>query len=428
MTAAPVRPQLWPEIRVLMLAAMAIFTYTIAIGILNSTDLVDFDQRRIVGHVHGGTLGWLTLAVFAAALWLFGEGRTVSDRERTLIRVLIGAAIISFAAYVYAFSTTYGNLRPTLGTASTIVIAGFFLWVLYRARLITLSVPHWGFLAALGTSIVGGVLGVLLGLELATGDNYLPDGGEDAHPATMVVGFLIPVALAMAEWAFFFPSPPKATRAGIIQMVFPFTGGVVLMLSLLLDVSPLAPIAILLEVVGVGIFIYRMWPSIRALHWAAMSPPLHGVVSAVAVIFVIGLAQYFIIRYDADFDNVPDNQLLALDHAQFIGAMTNAVFAMLLASTVVGRRAHGIHYFVFALVNIGLVGFAAGLLFDVTALKRIFAPIMGTGLLIGVVVYALGLLEIQLRQRQRPLPQPTEWAVASLCYPLHPTPARNPQR
>ncbi|MEX0782427.1 MAG: hypothetical protein WD557_07245 [Dehalococcoidia bacterium] len=401
MAAAPTRPQLWPEIRILVLAAMAIFTYTIIIGILNGTDLVDFDQRRILGHVHGGTLGWLTLAVFAAALWLFGEGRAVSPGERTLLRVLSGAAIISFAAYVYAFSTTYGNLRPVLGTASTIVIAGFFLWVLYRARLITLSVPHWGFLAALGTSIVGGVLGVLLGLELATGDNYLPDGGEDAHPATMVVGFLVPVALAMAEWALFFPSPPKATRAGIIQMVFPFAGGVVLMLSLLLDVTPLAPIAIILELIGLGIFVYRMWPSMRALNWDVMSPPLHGVVSAAAVIFVLGLAQYFIIRYDGDFDNVPSHQLLALDHVQFIGAMTNAVFAMLLAATVAGGRGKRLHYVVFAAVNIGLLGFAAGLLFDVTALKRIFAPIMGVGLLLGLVVYALALLEIEVGQRRR---------------------------
>src|SRR5688572_1991115 len=400
MAAAPTRPQLWPEIRVLVLAAMAFFTFTIVIGILNGTDLVEFDQRRILGHVHGGTLGWLTLSVFAAALWLFGDGRPVAPRERTLIRFLAGAAIISFVAYVYAFSTTYGNLRPILGTMSTAVIVGFFFWVLYRARGLTLSVPHLGFLAALGTSIVGGVLGILLGLELATGDNYLPDGGEDAHPATMVVGFLIPVALAMAEWAFFFPSPPKATRAGAIQMVFPFAGGVILMTSLLLDITPLAPIAILLEVVGVGIFIYRMWPCIRGLKWDVMSPPLHAVVSTIGIVFVIGLAQYFIIRYEADFDLVPEHQLLALDHTQFIGAMTNAVFAMLLAATVAGGRGTRLHYLVFLMVNVGLLGFAGGLLFDATALKRIFAPIMGVGLLIGLAVYALALLEIELRERR----------------------------
>lgn len=112
------------------------------------------------------------------------------------------------------------------------------------------------------------------------------------------------------------------------------------------------------------------------------------------------LAQYFIIRYEGDFDLVPEHQLLALDHSQFIGAMTNAVFAMLLAATVSTRRASRWHLLIFAAVNIGLVGFAAGLLFDVTALKRIFAPIMGVGLLIGLVVYALALFETEVGQRR----------------------------
>ena len=59
-------------------------------------------------------MGWLTLAVFAASLWLFGESRAAFDRERLFIRALIAVAIVSFAAYVAAFSLTYGNWRPIL--------------------------------------------------------------------------------------------------------------------------------------------------------------------------------------------------------------------------------------------------------------------------------------------------------------------------
>ena len=113
------RPVLWPEIRALLLAAMAVFTYTITIGILNGIDAIEFDQRRILGHVHGGTLGWLTLAVFAASLWLFGEGKPLTQRERMFARWLAVGAIVAFAAYVLAFSLTYGNWRPVLGTIST---------------------------------------------------------------------------------------------------------------------------------------------------------------------------------------------------------------------------------------------------------------------------------------------------------------------
>ncbi|MGI8925151.1 MAG: hypothetical protein ACR2HN_00725 [Tepidiformaceae bacterium] len=412
MTTAVSRPQLWPEIRVLILAAMAIFVYTIGIGILNGTDLVDFDQRRILGHVHGGTLGWLTLSVFAASLWLFGESAPIDERERTILRFLVGAAIIAFVIYIYAFSTTYGRLRPVMGIASTAVVAAFFLWVLTRVRDTVLGVPHWGFLAALGTSIVGGVLGVLLGFELATGNNFLPEGGEDAHPATMVVGFLVPVVLAMAEWSFTFPAPPRATRAGIIQMVFPFLGGIILMLSLLLDVTPLAPIAIGLEMVGIGIFLYRLRRSLRAVRW--MSPQVHAVASVASVIFVIGLAQYFIIRYEGDFDLAPQHQLLALDHAQFIGAMTNAVFAMLLAATIRERRGAWLEGVVFVAVMGGLIGFATGLMFDATAIKRTFAPIMGVGLLVGLGLYASRLAPLDFWPGRTAQPGPEPESVPQL--------------
>ena len=44
--------------------------------------------------------------------------------------------------------------------AAIVAVSG---WVLYRARGAELGVPHLGFLAALGTSIVGGVLGSILG-------------------------------------------------------------------------------------------------------------------------------------------------------------------------------------------------------------------------------------------------------------------------
>ncbi|MGK2964204.1 MAG: hypothetical protein ACSLFM_01210 [Tepidiformaceae bacterium] len=382
------RPVLWTEIRALLLSAMAVFVYTIVIGILNGIDAVEFDQRRILGHVHGGTLGWLTLSVFAASLWLFGEQRPVGPQERKLLRYATAGAIVAFVLYVAAFSLTYGWWRPILGTVSLVMIAAFFGWVGYRVRSMELGVPHWGFLAALGTSVVGGVLGVLLGLEIATGDDWLPEGGEDAHPATMVVGFLIPVAMAMVEWAFFFPRPPKASRLGVIQAVFPFAGGVLLMLSLLLDIVPLAPLAVLLEIVGVVIFLKRMWPSFRTVKLLDASPGRHAIMGAVSIVFVIGLTQYWIIKYEGDLDLVPVNQLLGMDHSQFIGGMTNAIFAMLMAATMVRGGDQRLDQAIFAMVNVGIIGFAAGLLFDVTPLKHMFAPIMGIGLLIGLAVYA----------------------------------------
>ena len=391
MAEAPSRPVFWNEIRILLLAAMAVFIYTIVIGILNGTDAVEFDRKRVLGHVHGGTLGWLTLAVFAASLWLFGESRAAFDRERMFIRGLIAVAIVSFVAYTAAFSLTYGNWRPILGIVATIAIGAFFAWVVWRSVSQTLGVPHWGFLAALGTSVTGGVLGVLLGLQIATGDQWLPDGGDDAHPATMVVGFLVPISMAMVEWAFFFPRPPAATRLGKIQMIFPFLGGVLLMIAILLDQDALAPPAIILEIIGLVILLIRMWPWVKPMEWLPATPQRHAVMGMVAVLFAIGLAQYFIIKYDGDFDLVPAHQLLALDHSQFIGAVTNSLFAMIMLATI-GARGNRFDQAIFFLVNVGLVLFVIGLLSDTDPWKHAGTPLMGAGLLLGIGTYTYRLL------------------------------------
>src|SRR5690606_38222655 len=99
------------------------------------------------------------------------------------VRWLSVAAVMSIVAYVAAFSLTYSGWRPAIGITTLAVIVGFLAWTATRIPKTELAVPHWGFLAALGTSVVGGVLGILLALEIATGDNFLPEGGEDAHPA-----------------------------------------------------------------------------------------------------------------------------------------------------------------------------------------------------------------------------------------------------
>lgn len=393
--AAP-RPVLWEEIRTLLLAAMVFFLFTIGIGILNGTDLVDFDHRRLLGHVHSGTLGWLTLSVFAASLWLFGGLRNGDGADepsaavRQRLRVLVWAAIVVFGLYVIAFTFTLGGFRPTMGVFSTLVILAFLVWIAMRARRIPLGVPHLGFLAAVATSVVGGVLGVLWGIQIASGEQIFKSGGEDAHPAVMVVGFLFPVALAMSEWAFTFPIPPVATRLGVIQMAFPFVGGIVLMIALLLDADALAPIAILLEIVGVVIFIVRMWPHFRRVKLLEPTAGRWALLSAAGSVFVIGLAQYFVIKHEGDFDLVPSNQLLALDHSQFIASMTSAVFAMLIAATA-GRIDRRVEQATFGLVSVGVIVFVIGLLADSTVLKRIGAPVMGTGLIVGLVSFALAL-------------------------------------
>ena len=378
------------EVRLLLQVAMVVFVWTVAIGILNGTDVVDFDRKVLLSHVHAGTLGWITTCVFAASIWLFGA--TASLGQARTARWLTWAAVVVLPVFALTFAFTYDDPRALLGTLALLVIVGVFVWVVARARQVLLSAVHLGFLAAVATSVVGGVLGVLLATEIATGRNVLTDGGSDAHPGTMVVGFLIPVGMALAEWGLRGGRDlPAAGRLGTAQVAFPFVGGLLLMLGLLLEVDALPPLATLIELVGVGIFFRRMWQPIRAVAWGDRAPARYAAASAIAIIVNILFINYLVGANEGDFDKVATHQILALDHTMFIGVLTNAIFAMLLVATAGRTRWARLDDAVFVGLNAGLVGFVVALLAEATWLMRIATPLLGAAILAGLLDRTLAL-------------------------------------
>jgi cbb3-type cytochrome oxidase subunit 1 len=103
------------DLRLLFQSAIVIFLVTVIIGILNGVDAVDFSHDALLTHVHAGTLGWITLAVFATTFWLFSEGEALSAREAAQAHQLSLAAIGAMALYVLAFATGNGIFRPWPG-------------------------------------------------------------------------------------------------------------------------------------------------------------------------------------------------------------------------------------------------------------------------------------------------------------------------
>lgn len=383
-------------IRALFRTALIIFVVTVSIGILNGTDLVNFDHQTLMGHVHSGTLGWISLSVFAASLWLFGETGSAGWHAR-IARALPASAIIVIVAYVSAFFTTTDVRRPIAGSFALVVVVAFLVWVAAQSRHVVLSVPRLGVLAGVATLAVGAVLGVLLGLEQAGTIDFMPSGVSDAHPAIMVVGFLIPMGMALTEWRL---TPElvnvTANRQGRIQIAAPFLGGVMLMLGALLDITPLIGLSLPLEIIGIVIFIRRLRAPMRAVDWSRGGWKRGSVATATFLVADIALLVYIIVRYKGEVDNAPIRLLLALDHMMFIGVMTNSLFG-LVDSAAKYRRWPRIDNVVFWAMNTGLVVFAFGLLIDVTVLKRIGAPIMGTAILIGIVAMSARLSGPALR-------------------------------
>lgn len=380
------------EITLLLAAALAIFVVTVAIGILNGTDLVDFDIKTILTHVHAGTLGWITIAVFASVLWLFGDANATGWQE-SLPRVLAPLSIIVIAVYVVAFWRTIDTFRPVMGTITGLVIVAYFVWTVARARHHVLSTPHWGMLVALFTSVTGAVFGVLYAFMISTGHRLLPEGGEDAHPATMVVGFLLPVGMAVTEW-WLRPETidAAADRAGLWQMGALFVGGVVLIVGILLDAPPLIGLSLPLEIAAVVLFLIRNGRVMRATDWTRPSATRFFTFSAAAIVANIVYFAYLVIRYEGDFDLVPTRLLLVLDHMMFVGVMTMAIFGLLTAITAERRGLLGwADQWIFWLTACGLVGFLLGLLADLQWMKRVSTPALGIGILLGLLTFGLRL-------------------------------------
>lgn len=379
----------------LLWVAMGLFVFTVVVGILNGTDVVDFDEKVLLTHVHAGTLGWITLSVFASALWLFG-GDVATGERSNLPATLAYLAAVSVVAYVIAFLTSTGWVRPILGGIVSVVFAAFFLWTVTRKPLAQMSVPQLGFVVALFTSVVGGVLGVLWGILIASGYDIktLPEDGEGAHPAMMVIGFLVPVAAAIAEW-WLLPDraeqgPSPKPRAGAWQMGLLFVGSVLIMLGILLDTEALIIVSQPFLIAALVIIVVRLGgpalaASERTVQW------WHALLGLAWMIFSVGYTIVLVNLYEGDLEppNMPVRLLLSLDHALFIGAMTNAVFALLIAVTA--ARTTIADKLVLWGLNLGIAGFWFGLVIDAPAVKRVATPIMGTAILLGIVLAAMRL-------------------------------------
>ena len=379
------------EVKLLLQLAMVVFVWTVGIGILNGADLVDFDRKVLLSHVHAGTLGWITTSVFAASFWLFGA--TAGPREVRWARVITWGSAAILPVFALTFAFTYDDPRAILGTLALVAIVAMFAWVVARARRIEVSTVHLGFLAAVATSVVGGVLGVLLATEIATGRNVLTDGGSDAHPATMVVGFLIPVGMALAEWGLRGRDLGPADRLGMAQIGLPFVGGLVLMIGLLLEIDALPPLATLIELGGVVIFFKRLWGPIRAIEWGRRGAARYAGASAVAIIANIVFLNYLAGANQGDFDLVGVHQILALDHMMFVGVLTNAIFALLLVAT--SGRSHWARLddVVFFGMNAALLAFVVSLLAESTGLMRVATPVLGACILAGLLDRTLALAD-----------------------------------
>ncbi len=381
------------EIKWLFQAAIVIFLVTVVIGILNGLDLVEFDRPTLLTHVHAGTMGWITLSLFAASLWFFSGEEPASRAQAAYVRWLSIVSIAAIALYVLTFYVARPKLAPFTGSLALLVIAGFFGWVALRSRRERLSVPRLAILAALTTLIIGAVFGVLLQVFLAGGLQSLSMGVFMAHPSTMVTGYLILAGMGIAEWGLTSRDEPRSLNwLGIAQVALPFLGGVSLTVGALIDNFILIIMIAPLQLLGVFIFLGRLRSRIVRARWREGTSNRLFALSGTFLAVNVGIIAYLAINYAEDFEQIPSWLFFALNHSIYMGVMTNGLFALIYEMS---RARRGFwpwaDHVLFWGMNVGLVGFVVGLIQQEAILKQIFTPIMGGSILLGLLTYTIRL-------------------------------------
>jgi hypothetical protein len=374
---------------------LAIFALTALLGLANATQLFGaLDRNTLLTHLHSGTLGWITMGVIGVAVLMFGG----TDRN-----MAVRLSALSTAAYVIAFWSGNFYARATFGVTELLVIVYWWWFAVSNVRSVgfgSVDIPKLSMALAFTTLLIGSTLGVIVQILLATGSTVLDPGTlVGGHAGAQVGGYLVLVGAAIAEWRL--TGGGQRTRAGLAQAYALFVGGLVLAIGIILNIQPLLLLATVLQVIGIVIVAIRFGG--RALGASFSGSMRH---SAIAVPFlVIGLALEIaflaqIIAAQGDISKVSVGLNHALDHAMFVGLMTNTLFGAILAFTGNGpRRLPWADDVVFWGLNIGAAAFIAVLVFvgsgegakPFTHPVSFVAPIMGLAALLGVVTLLMRL-------------------------------------
>lgn len=383
------------ESRWLFQAALLVFVITVSIGIFNGFHLIQLSRAVLLTHVHAGTIGWITLGVMAASLWLFSEGAPAIP-SRQSVTWLSWLAAVSVPLYVLAFLSGNYTLRAIFGVPVLVAIVGFLAWLVSQARRVPLTIPRVGVMAAIATLVIGSCIGVLVQFMLATSSQFLDVGGAiGGHVTAQLVGYLILIGMSLGEWRLA-PRSSGLSRAGLVQIALLFAGGLLVSWGALTNFQPLLGIFVPLEIAAVVIYTVRLGPNLVRIRWLeAGSRRQFGIVVPFLVANIalfIWLIVGVVTKVYARFELIPVWLIFAFEHTMFVGVMSNSLFGLIHELTLDRRQVWPwAEHVLFWGMNFGMVGFVLTLATDQQALEKLFTPIMGGSILIGILTYTLRL-------------------------------------
>lgn len=395
------------EIGWLLQAGLIVFIATPTIGILNGTKVLgELSRDVILTHVHSGTLGWITLGAMAMVLWLFGPAVPASKDRNTRMLAIFSCTAIPL--YVLAFFS--GNL-PARAITGTLLLLVILMWAVFAIGAASgvgwgkLSVPQLAAVLSLVSLVIGSTLGVLIQIQLATGAKIFANDATGAHATAQVSGYLVLMSVGLIDWRIL-GERSRRTLAANVMIGALFVGGLFVAAGLLLGIIPLTGLATPLEILAVVILLVRVGPSALRTPFGSGSARFFAIAVPFLVINIV-LTVYLIVTIVGSgkpFDQIeiPFNLIIALDHAIFVGTMTNLLFGVLSQLTADRARVWPwADQVVFWFLNLGVAAFIVVLLVKATDLERFTAPAMGLAVYLGIAAYTF-----RLRTRPEPAAAP----------------------
>jgi hypothetical protein len=129
------------------------------------------------------------------------------------------------------------------------------------------------------------------------------------------------------------------------------------------------------------------------VRWLAPTSERFAVMGALAIVLDVALIVFLVATYAPDITGIPRKLLSGLGHLEFVGMMTNLHFAILVAATQFRRGEvwPWVEDVLFWGLNVGWIGFVAGLLARATWTTPVFTPILGISILFGIAAFAVRL-------------------------------------
>lgn len=380
----------WQSLKILFMGSLLIFLINIYFGFDNSLTVGDIDRWQALTHLHGGSVGWITLSAIGIAIWIVTGQRDVDSGYESRVRILVWTAVLIFAGYVPTFGLAFSRpsgflvaLLPIFGTGAVLMlwIATIFTFSQFKHQPIVTTV-HLLAAGALLTAAIGATVGMLLGLERVIGE-FLPLPAEErvgAH-AGMMDTYLFLVASAVVEWAIR-KEETRWTWPGLLQAVLWMIGAALVPLAFFLNaLEQILPLFGIMLLLGMVIFLIRY-------AWRALANlPLGAGVKSWTFFGTLWFFVYmgiflWAVSTGGDPSLVPFWFGAVFAHVGFVGMMTNlligVVFSRGQAATAILPWGESASLWA---INLGIVVFLS---LKISLDIRIGAIMMGIGVLLAV--------------------------------------------